>query len=145
MNGPRLESVDERDSSWEDNNPHFRVYLHGSGENVTHGATATYDIRGADLLQVIDWSQRQAGSHLTFAIALVRDDPDRPTGDRRGLVWLVGMDGNDVAHSAQESSVQERMLIRRTHPVGIARNDRMPGEVGDIPGAPLIFSRDCDA
>jgi hypothetical protein len=31
----------------------------------------TYDITGADVLQVIDWAQRQAGDSLTYAIALV--------------------------------------------------------------------------
>jgi len=35
--------VDERDSSWEDDRPRFRVYLHGSGETSTSGSTDTYD------------------------------------------------------------------------------------------------------
>jgi hypothetical protein len=86
--------VDERDGGWEDPHPRFRVYLHGSGETTTGGWTDTYDITGADVLQVIDWAQRQAGDRLTYAVALVRDDPDekrRNPGYGRGLVWLVGM------------------------------------------------------
>ena len=46
--------VDERDSGWEDPDPRFRVYLHGSGATSTAGWTDTYDITGADALQVID-------------------------------------------------------------------------------------------
>jgi hypothetical protein len=51
----QLTGVDERDSGWEDDHPRFRVYLHGSGETSTWGWTDTYDITGADVLQVIDW------------------------------------------------------------------------------------------
>lgn len=65
----RLLPVDERDSSWEINNPRFRVYLHGSGEESTIGWTGTYDVTGADVLQVIDWAQRQAAGQLTYAVA----------------------------------------------------------------------------
>jgi hypothetical protein len=57
--------VDGRDSGWEDPDPRFRVYLHGSGETSTAGWTDTYDITGADVLQVIDWAQRLAGDQLT--------------------------------------------------------------------------------
>jgi hypothetical protein len=50
--------VDERDSGWEDPDPRFRVYLHGSGATSTGGWTDTYDITGADVLQVIDWAHQ---------------------------------------------------------------------------------------
>jgi hypothetical protein len=123
--------VDERDSGWEDADPRFRVYLHGSGATSTGGWTDTYDITGADVLQVIDWAQRQAGDQLAYAVALVRDDEDRERitpGLGRGLVWLVGMDGND---STDEESagreVQRRMLLRRLEAVGIPEADRAPG------------------
>lgn len=53
--------VDESDSRWECAQPRFRVYLHGSGRESTLGWTDTYDVTGADVLQVIDWAQRQAG------------------------------------------------------------------------------------
>lgn len=100
MSAVRIVDVDERDGSWEDPRPRFRVYLHGSGAESTRGWTATYDVTGADVLQVIDWAQKQAGDRLTYAIALVRDrdgdHEDVAHGRDRGLVWLVGMDGNDV-------------------------------------------------
>lgn len=125
--------VDERDSGWEDDRPRFRVYLHGSGETSTGGWTDTYDVTGADVLQVIDWAQRQAGDRLTYAVALVRDDPDegrRNPGDGRGLVWLVGMDGNDCTDDDPERrAVQQRMLARRRSPVGIPEVDRTPRNV----------------
>ncbi len=122
--------VDERDSSWEDPAPRFRVYLHGSGETSTHGSTDTYDITGAEVLQVIDWAQRQAGDRLTYAVALVRDDAERERHDPgcgRGLVWLVGADGNDTTdEGSAEREVQQRMLRRRRSPVAIPQIDRAP-------------------
>ena len=128
-----VKGVDERDSGWEDPRPRFRVYLHGSGESSTGGWTDTYDITGADVLQVIDWAQRQAGSRLTYAVALVRDDAEqerRNPGYGRGLVWLVGMDGNDgTEDDSEERAVQHRMLIRRRSPVGIPEADRAPRDV----------------
>jgi len=111
--------VDERDSGWERHTPRFRVYLHGSGSASTRGWTDTYDVTGADVLQVIDWAQRQAGGRLTHAIALVDDDEARDRrepGSGRGLVWLVGMDGNDTAVSDEEAATQQRMLARRGEP-----------------------------
>jgi len=122
--------VDERDSGWEDPDPRFRVYLHGSGETSTAGWTDTYDITGADVLQVIDWAQRQTGDQLTYAVALVRDDKELERinpGFGRGLVWLVGMDGNDRPdEGSAEREIQQRMLLRRIGPVGIPAADRAP-------------------
>ena len=136
-----VEPVDERDSSWEDSAPRFRVYLHGSGPTTTYGSTWTYDITGADVLQVIDWAQRQAGEELTYAVALVRDDRDaerRNPGHGRGLVWLVGVDGNDTSdESSPERAVQTRMLARRAHPVIVPSADVMPADVPD----PLVEER----
>lgn len=45
--------------------PRFRVQLHASGESSTYGWTDTYDITGADVLQVIDWARKQAGDSLS--------------------------------------------------------------------------------
>lgn len=93
-----IEAVDERDSSWEVGppgpgvGPRFRVYLHSSVAETTHGTTWTCDVTGAEALQVIDWAQRQAGDRLTCAVALVYDDAERERlnpGHGRGLVWLV--------------------------------------------------------
>jgi hypothetical protein len=109
------------------------VYLHGSGETETYGWTDTYDIVGADALQVIDWAQRQAGDSLTYAVALVTEDmdPRRESGHRRGLVWLIGMDGNDPAVNERDAVTQLRMLSRRAQPVAIPEGDRMPAGVPD--------------
>jgi hypothetical protein len=129
----QVTQVDERDSGWEDAHPRFRVYLHGSGETSTGGWTDTHDVTGADVLQVIDCAQRQAGDRLTYAVALVRDDADeerRNPGYGRGLVWLVGMNGNDnTEFDSPEREVQLRMLARRRLPVGIPRLDGAPQDV----------------
>ena len=134
VNAVQILQVDERDSYWEDGTPRFRVYLHGSEETSTYGWTDTYDITGADVLQVIDWAQRQAGDALTFAVALISErDLQEPHDPRsgRGLVWLVGMDGNDTAIDEGEAETQRRMLSRPAEPVGVPEADRMPAGVLD--------------
>lgn len=126
--------VDERDSNWENDHPRFRVYLHSSGGTTTHGSTDTYDITGADVLQVIDWAQRQAGESLTYAVALVYDDKAEEQlnpGHGRGLVWLVGIDGNTNAWNAEEARAMQRMMARRHEPVRVPAADRMPPDVPD--------------
>ena len=70
MDAVQIVPVDERNSGWENPHPRLRVYLHGSGPTSTHGWTDTYDVTGADVAQVIDWAQRQAGDALTYAVAL---------------------------------------------------------------------------
>lgn len=134
MDEVEIGQVDERDNNWENSHPRFRVYLHGSGQASTYGWTDTYDIAGADVLQVIDWAQRQAGDSLTYAVALVYDDEareQRNPGCGRGLVWLVGMDGNDTPRGARETETQQRMLARRLDSIGIPSADRMPPGVPD--------------
>jgi hypothetical protein len=134
MGDVQIVQVDERDSGWEHSSPRFRVYLHGSGESSTYGWTDTYDITGADVLQVIDWAQSQAGDSLTYAIALVYDDATHEQmnpGFGRGLVWLVGMDGNDDATDPVEEATQQRMLARRRSAVAIPPADRMPPGLPD--------------
>ena len=134
MDAIQIVHVDERSSGWENPQPRFRVYLHGSGPDSTQGWTDTYDVTGADVLQVIDWAQRQAGDSFTYAVALVYDDAAREQQDPgfgRGLVWLVGVDGNDTPIDALEADRQRRMLVRRTDPVSIPAEDRMPHGVPD--------------
>jgi hypothetical protein len=125
----RVVQVDERDAGWEGPNPKFRVYLHGSGEAETYGWTDTYDITGTDVLRVIDWAQKQAGGQLTYAVALVIEDETQPADERQGLIWLIGMDGNDVPSDPEEQARQRRMLARRAEPVGIPDFDGMPAGV----------------
>lgn len=74
MDSVQIVAVDERDNNWEHHRPRFRVYVLDSGELSTSGATATYDVVGADVLQVIDWAQRKTTGRQTFAVALVYDD-----------------------------------------------------------------------
>jgi hypothetical protein len=109
--------VDQRDGGWEDSDPRFRVYLHSSGETSTARLDRHLRHHQRRPAAGIDWAQRQAGGHLIYAIALVRDAADeerRNLGYGRGLVWLVGMDGNDSADDhPQERAVQQRMLSRR--------------------------------
>jgi hypothetical protein len=127
-------AVDERDSGWEQDRPRYRVYLQDGGAGVG-GATSTYDLTGVDVLQAVDWAQRQAGDRRTYAVALVRDDHERERlnpGHGRGLVWLVGMDGNDeVGTGSPEWTAQQRMLARRSDPVRLGESDRAPGTTTD--------------
>lgn len=127
----QVQGVDERDSSWEDHGPRFRVYLHDSDEDSTKGVTSTHDITGADVLQVIDWAQRQANGTRTYAVALVLDDSGidgSSPGRGRGLIWLIGADGNDATDGfPEEGARHQRMLIRRERSVGIPPVDAFPG------------------
>jgi hypothetical protein len=134
MDAVQIVQVDERNSGWEDPRPRFRVYLHGSGADSTSGWTDTYDVTGADVLQTIEWAQRQAGGTLTYAVALVYDDraaEQLNPGFGRGLVWLVGADGNDSGYDRVERDRQRRMLARRADPVLVPGADRMPPGVPD--------------
>lgn len=131
MSEVRIVPVDERDSGWENHHPRFRVYVHGSSEASTGGWTATYDVTGADVLQVIDWAQAHARDGRTYAVALVYDDAameESSPGYGRGLVWLVGMDGNDdVSEDRSGLETQRRMLERRNWPLVVPSAGKMPG------------------
>jgi len=90
--------VDERDSHWESTTPRFRVYLQTPGDSRRSHSTATYDVIGGDVVQVINWAAARAGSDLTYGVALVYDDAlaeQTNPGSGRGLIWLVGRDLND--------------------------------------------------
>lgn len=143
MSDVSIVAVDERDSGWEDHRPRFRVYLHGSGESSTSGWTATYDVMGADVLQVLDWAQIQAGDSRTYAVALVYDDraqEESHPGYGRGLVWLVGMDGNDQdPENPLVVAAQQRMLKRRSAPLVVPEADKMPADVPTV--SPELISR----
>lgn len=134
----RVVQSDERDVSWESHHPVFRVYFHSSSLQRTAGPTATYDVSGADLLQVIDWAQSHGGDRFTFAIALLT----LSNYCDRGLVWLVGVDGNDEGHREALLSNQTRMLSRRKHPVKIPVADKSP--VPHDPAIPKILAIDID-
>ncbi len=65
-------------------------------------------------------------------MALVRDDAEMERlnpGSGRGLVWLVGRDGNDATDQCpSERDSQRRMLERRQQPVGIPPADHAPSD-----------------
>lgn len=129
--GLNVVEVDERDSSWEVHMPRFRVYIHDSGPDSTQGATATHDITGADVLQVIDWAQQHTHGDQTWSVALVVDDEAQEAlnpGHGRGLVWLVGADGNDSPSTPDIAAAQHRMLTLRA--------------TGDIPSGPCLHPKD---
>jgi hypothetical protein len=122
---------------------HDSGYLHGKGESSTGGWTATYDVTGADVLQVVGWAQAQAGASRTYAVALVYDDRSKEEtspGHGRGLVWLIGMDGNEHdPANARVVATQQRMVKRRSAPVAIPEADRMPMDVSSI--SPELIAR----
>ncbi|SBN61731.1 8-oxo-dGTP pyrophosphatase MutT, NUDIX family [Curtobacterium sp. 9128] len=112
--------VDERDSTWENHHPHFRVYVQErSGEVFT---TETTDLAGGDVLQAIDWAQCQAAARAdaVWALALV----GRDSRALRGLTWLVGMDANDPPSDEHEIDLRLRMATRATRPVGVPSRDQ---------------------
>jgi hypothetical protein len=130
-----IDAVDERDSSWEEAAPRFRVYLHSSGAETTYGTTWTYDITGADVLQVIDWgaASGRGPAHLCRrSRARRRIQGTAQLGQGRGLVWLVGMDGSDTTDDdSRERIVQQGMLRRRTQPIVVPAADAMPTGVAE--------------
>jgi len=116
--GMVMENVDERDSRWEDHQPRFRVYLFEEsgfrvaedGSQATGYATTTWDVTGADVVDVLSWAQHQAGDAGLYSVALVADGYGEQT--ERGLVWLVGMDYQD-APTDENRAILRRMLRRR--------------------------------
>jgi hypothetical protein len=129
VDGIKIVGVDERNSNLENDHPRFRVYFQRTQDSYIGGWTATYEITGADVVQVVDWAQRQAGETLVYSIALVYDDramEEPAPGPGRGLVWLLGMDGNRSELDPSEAEIQRRMLARRQNPVIVPSTDRMP-------------------
>lgn len=55
--GMNVRGVDERTSRWESDDPTFRVYLFSGGGSGRSWTTGTYDITGADGVQVLGWAQ----------------------------------------------------------------------------------------
>lgn len=107
----KVDSVDERDSGWEDASPRFRVYLF-SGDGPSH-STWTYDITDADVLEALRWAHAEAGPDRMYAVALVRDEVQSDGEEVRGLVWLLGMDANDPPSSDAERARRAAMFRRR--------------------------------
>ena len=93
--------VDERDSSWEDHHPKFRIYIQNVYRPGYGSSTATYDLEDCDILEAIEWAKAHTGEGETYSVTLVHDElqpsgPDRQPETQRGLVWLLGADVNGL-------------------------------------------------
>jgi len=116
-----IERSSEADSNWEDYDPIYRVYLFEGGDRFieqspdpTSWAVETFDVRDAEVVDVIRWAQEAAGADRLFAVALVGENQK----GQRGLTWLVGVDAND--DPPWDESVgrrQSRMKARRGRPL----------------------------
>jgi hypothetical protein len=84
-----------------------RLFLRSSPSELRLSVD-TYDVTGAELLDVVRWAQEHAGSEKLYSVALVADDERRD----RGLVWLVGCDANDGPSESLDA-----MMARRGIPV----------------------------
>jgi hypothetical protein len=105
----KLIPVDERDSGWESHEPRFRLYVFdGAGNAVT-----TWDITEASIAEAQDMARLASEDDARlWSLALVND-----AGERRGLVWISGMDYNDAPATAREwrarAEMQDRYLRAR--------------------------------
>jgi len=112
----RAFDVDERDSTWERDDPRFRVYVFEGASN----AVTTVDVLDATIEQALETAHSLSrGDELLWALALV-DDDSRGT---RGLVWLSGMDYNDIPGTPRDwqrrRQMQDRYLLTK-HRRGLA-------------------------
>ena len=115
----KIEPVDERDSRWESHDARFRVYVfeesgwraEADGSLSQGYSTATWDVTGADLLDVIQWAEERAGDRGVYSVALVADVYEAHRD--QGLVWLVGRDYQDTPMDDRSRDVQKQMLGRR--------------------------------
>jgi hypothetical protein len=119
----RVQPVDERDSSWENPHPRFRVYLFQGDPGNFGSFVAPHDISDANVLEVVRWAQEQAGADALYAVALVGDRETEPEEHRRGLTWLVGMDYNDVPTDDKERRIKAEMRARRGRTVVLSEDE----------------------
>ncbi|RJQ79966.1 hypothetical protein D5S17_09345 [Pseudonocardiaceae bacterium YIM PH 21723] len=114
----RIEPVDERNSSWEDDTPRFRVYLFQGGDEPGHSwAASTYDVTGATVLDTIRWAEEQAGTEQLYAVALVVDLDGGSASRQRGLVWILGVDANLSRPTDAQRNELAGMYARRAKPL----------------------------
>ena len=101
----RVIEVDERDSTWERDDPRFRVYVFkGAGNEVT-----TLDILDATIEEALEAAMALShGDKHLWSLALVEQDPR----GMRGLIWLSGMDYNDPPGTASEWQHRRQMQNR---------------------------------
>lgn len=97
--------VDHRDSTGERHDPRFRIYVFtGAGNAVT-----TTDILDASIEEALEAARvaSRDNEHL-WALALIDED----SRGLRHLVWLSGMDYNDVPSTVDEWRLRRQMQNR---------------------------------
>jgi hypothetical protein len=77
-----IRTVDPRDQTWELDQPDYRVYVHDA-----NGASDEYELRDADVADVLAWARDQSAGRTFVLYACV-------PGDGLGLVRLQGRDPN---------------------------------------------------
>ncbi|MBX0301832.1 hypothetical protein K2F54_17855 [Cryobacterium sp. 1639] len=97
--------MDERDSSWERDDPRFRIYVfEGAGNAVT-----TVDVIDGIIEQALESAiALSKGDEHLWALALVDDQAT----SSRGLIWLSGMDYNSTPSTVQQWRQRQQMQNR---------------------------------
>jgi hypothetical protein len=84
--------VDPRDTTWEIDEPAYRVYFWGRVPQPVGFpmgiAAEEFEVTGADVHEVITWAEATAGSDRTYTLYALAQ---RPEGEV-GLVRLAGTD-----------------------------------------------------
>ncbi|MET0886192.1 MAG: hypothetical protein ABWX92_07050 [Mycetocola sp.] len=101
----RTIEVDERDSTWERDDPRFRLYVFKGADN----AVTTLDILNATIEEALETAIALShGDKHLWSLALVEQD----ARGMRGLIWLSGMDYNDPPGTAREWQHRRQMQNR---------------------------------
>ena len=101
----RVIEVDERDSTWERDDPRFRIYIFTGADN----AVATFDVLDGSVDEALAAANELSHrDEQLWSLALVEND----TRGLRGLLWLSGMDYNDAPSTAREWRQRRQMQDR---------------------------------
>ena len=93
-----IRPVDPRDVRWEDMNPVFRatIWSRGSDDPNTMWSSDEYEVRDADVAQVISWAEAkkpQGRAAVVTVDVLVRSNvPSSP-----GVIRLIGIDPTELS------------------------------------------------
>ena len=88
-----IRPVDPRDVRWEDMNPVFRatIWSRGSDDPNTMWSSDEYEVRDADVAQVISWAEAKKPQGravvVTVDVLVRRNVPSSP-----GVIRLIGID-----------------------------------------------------
>lgn len=90
-----IRKIDPRDTCWEVDNPVFRVHFwwrcapaEGVREEDMGFVSDEYEVRAADLEQVLEWAKSKSGSKTTFTLYVLMKDEQIGLG----LIRLIGDD-----------------------------------------------------